>query len=64
MKKNTRARSEQPERGRRRVLQLSHETVRVLSPTSLAHAVGGSGCTTSSYTTETTHPDSTGGTGS
>jgi hypothetical protein len=55
MKKTTRARTEQPEEGRRRVLQLSQETVRVLSPTSLARAAGGSGCTTTSYTTERTN---------
>jgi hypothetical protein len=61
MKKNTRAHTEQPERGRGRVLQLSQETVRVLSPTHLAHAAGGSGCTTTSYTTERTRTDGSAG---
>lgn len=60
MKKITRAHMERPERRSRRVLQLSHETVRVLSSTDMARAAGGSGCTSTSYTTET-HTENDGG---
>jgi len=60
MKKNTRAHVANPEPRKRRVLRLSHETVRVLSPTDLVRAAGGSGCDTTSYTTNKTHTDSGG----
>jgi hypothetical protein len=62
MKKNTRAQVANPERKQRR-LQLSRETVRTLDASELARAAGGSGCETTSYTTDQ-HPDSgTGGVG-
>jgi hypothetical protein len=50
MKKTTRAHVANPESPRRRVPQLSRETVRVLTPTDLANAAGGS-CDTGSYPT-------------
>lgn len=52
MKKNMRARISNPESTRRRALQLSHETVRMLSSTDLGRAAGGS-CDTGSYPTDT-----------
>ena len=61
MKKNTRAHSANPEPRKRRALQLSYETVRVLSSTDLVRAIGGS-CDTTSYPTDRcTRPDSGGG---
>ena len=60
MKKNTRAHVANPEPRKWRVLRLSHETVRVLSPTDLARAAGGSACVTTSYTTDRTRTDSDG----
>ena len=57
MKKNTRAHTGNPESQKRHVLKLSGETVRVLRSTDLARAAGGSGCDTTSYTTEQ-HTDS------
>lgn len=60
MKKNTRAHVANPELRKRRVLQLSHETVRVLSPTDLARAAGGSGCVTTSWTSDKKTLDSGG----
>lgn len=53
MKKNTRSHVANPEPQRRRTLKLSRETVKVLSSTDLAAAAGGSGCDTTSYTTQT-----------
>jgi hypothetical protein len=50
MKKITRAHVENPESSRLRVPELSRETVRVLTPTDLANAAGGS-CDTGSYPT-------------
>jgi hypothetical protein len=60
MKKNTRAPIAKPARSKRRVLRLTHETIRVLSPADLARAAGGSDtqCSTTSYTTE--HTDNSG----
>jgi hypothetical protein len=55
MKKNTRAHITNPESRKRRELRLSRETVRVLGPTELARAAGGSGCDTTSFSTEHTH---------
>jgi hypothetical protein len=46
MKKITRAHVASLEPSRRRVPRLSSETVRVLTPTDLARAAGGSGCIT------------------
>lgn len=60
MKKNTRAHVADPEPRRRRALRLAHETVRVLSPTDLARAAGGSGCVTTSWTTDKKTLDSGG----
>jgi|tagenome__1003787_1003787.scaffolds.fasta_scaffold14231267_1 hypothetical protein len=57
MKKNTRARITNPEPRKRRELRLSRETVRVLSPTELVRAAGGSGCDTTSFSTVHTHTD-------
>jgi hypothetical protein len=56
MKKNTRAHVANPEPGRRRALRLSHETVRMLNPTDLARAAGGSGCDTTSWTSDKKAP--------
>jgi len=50
MKKTTRAHVANPESTRRGVPRLSRETVRVLTPTDLASAAGGS-CDTGSYPT-------------
>jgi len=62
MKKITRAHVAHSESQRRRAPRLSGETVRVLTPTDLAHAAGGSGCvTTTDPTVRTT--TSTGGEG-
>jgi len=59
MNKNTRGHVANPEPKRRRALKLSRDTVRVLSATELARAVGGSGgCDTTSYTSE--HVNGTG----
>jgi hypothetical protein len=57
MKKNTRANGATPEPRRRRALRLSHETVRVLSPTDLARAAGGgdTACDTTSFPTQHTN---------
>lgn len=52
MKKNTRAHVANPEPRRRRELRLAHETVRVLNPIDLARAAGGSGCVTTSWTSD------------
>jgi len=46
MKKTPRTHVVNPESQRRRAPRLSGETVRVLTPTDLAHAAGGSGCIT------------------
>ncbi len=54
MKKNTRGRSANPEPRKQRVLRLAHETVRVLTSGDLRHAAGGSGCDTTSWTTDQT----------
>lgn len=54
MKKNTRAHVANPEPQRRRALRLARDTVRLLNSSDLARAAGGSGCDTSSYTTEFT----------
>jgi len=51
MKKQSRQRMN-PERTRQRRLELSRETVRTLGASELAHAVGGSACETTSWTTE------------
>lgn len=58
MKKNTRAHIANPEPRKQRVLRLSRETVKVLSPTDLARAAGGSWtqCDTTSWTTQTKPP--------
>lgn len=61
MKKNTRAHNANPEPRKRRALQLSYETVRVLSSTGLARAIGGSCDTTTNPTEGCTRPDSGGG---
>ncbi|HEX8114746.1 MAG TPA: hypothetical protein VF516_43750 [Kofleriaceae bacterium] len=53
MKKNTRGRSANREPKKQRVLRLAQETVRVLNPADLARAAGGSGCDTTSWTTDT-----------
>jgi hypothetical protein len=60
MKKNTRAQVANPERKQRR-LQLSRETVRTLDASELARAAGGSGCETTSYTTDQNPDSGTGG---
>lgn len=52
MKKQIRQRAMSPERTRQRRLELSRETVRTLGEGELAQAVGGSGCETTSYTTD------------
>jgi hypothetical protein len=52
MKKQIRQWTMNPERTRVRRLELSRETVRTLGASELAQAVGGSGCETTSYTTE------------
>lgn len=69
MKKITRAHQANPEPRSRRTLQLSHEIVRVLSPTSLARANGGAACDTGSNPTQNPsptldcpHTDNSGGT--
>jgi len=54
MKKTTRAHVANPESQRRRAPRLSGETVRVLTPTDLAHAAGGSGCVTTTDPTKVT----------
>jgi len=59
MKKITRAHVANPESSGRRAPRLSGETVRVLTPTDLAHAAGGSGCITT--TDPTVHTRGTGG---
>lgn len=64
MKKNTRTSISgiaNPELSRRRAPRLLRETVRVLSPTDLAHAGGGSGCVTTTDTTRTTTDGGNGG---
>jgi hypothetical protein len=62
MKKNLRAPVANPESKGRRALRLTHETVRVLSPTDLAHAVaGGSGCITTTDPTVRTNGTTGGG---
>jgi hypothetical protein len=63
MKKNTRAHVANPELTRRRVPRLSRDTVRVLTPTDLGHAAGGSGCITTTDPTVHTHTDGGGGVG-
>lgn len=58
MKKTTRGRIANPEPKKRRVLKLTHETVRALSATELERAAGGSVCDTTSFATE--HTDGSG----
>jgi hypothetical protein len=55
MKKTTRAHVANPESSSRRAPRLSGETVRVLTPTDLAHAAGGSGCVTTTDPTKRTN---------
>jgi len=59
MKKTARAHVATPESQRRRAPRLSGETVRVLTPTDLARAAGGSGCITT--TDPTVRTNGTGG---
>lgn len=63
MKKNTRAHVANSEQTRRRVPRLSRETVRVLTPTDLGHAAGGSGCITTTDPTVRTNGGDGGGAG-
>ena len=52
MKKQTRRQITIPEPTKQRRLELSRETVRTLGADDLSQAVGGSGCDTTSWTTE------------
>lgn len=54
MKKKNRRRITNSEPHNQRKLELSRETVRVLGATDLSRAVGGSGCDTTSWTTQVT----------
>lgn len=63
MKKNTRGRSANPEPRKQRVLQLAHETVRMLTSDDLTRAAGGSGCDTTSWTTDQTQTQGGGAVG-
>lgn len=63
MKKNTKINVANPELSRRRAPRLSRETVRVLNPTDLARAAGGSGCITTTEPTRTTTGSTGGGNG-
>ena len=57
MKKTTRQQTMNSDPARKRRLQLPRETVRTLGADDLERAAGGSGCDTTSYTSEkqTTH---------
>jgi len=55
MKKTARGHVANPESSRRRAPRLSGETVRVLTPTDLANAAGGSGCITTTDPTKVTN---------
>jgi hypothetical protein len=52
MKKKTRRQITKLESNDQRRLELSRETVRVLGADVLSHAIGGSGCSSTSWTTE------------
>jgi len=54
MKKKSRRHITNSEPEKPRSLELSRETVRVLGANELSHAAGGSGCDTTSYTSEIT----------
>jgi hypothetical protein len=59
MRKKIRRDITNSEPSKQRRLHLSRETVRTLGADDLAHAIGGSGCDTTSWTTETRTTTST-----